>query len=576
MSVWPLAMLGAVALAAAHPPLDAWLLAWIAPVPWLMLVRCEAPVGRLQRATWSAGLVYWLLVLHWLRLPHPATSIGWVLLSGYLAIYPALFVAVCRRLVHAHRIPLFVAAPLAWMGLEYARGRFLGGFTMGAIAHTQWRWAEVLQTADLFGEAGTSGLVVAVAAGITEAIPAARARPPARVRRWWQPAAAAGLLVAALGYGRFRLDEAARLPGGVPLTVLLVQGSIDTQIKQDPGAAADIARQYDALTVAGLDAAVEKPDLIVWPETMWRYGLLEIDPREELPEDVVREIVGPAEGGDRDAAERQATARGRLESQRLEALAAYARRYGAVWVVGLDRQVLTPDAAGGVRSYNSALFLDPRGEVLDRYDKMFPVLFGEYVPLGDRLPWLYRLTPLPGGLMPGEKPVAVPVAGRNVAATICYETTLPEAVRGMVRDLSAEGRRPDVFVNLTNDGWFWGSSELDMHLACGIFRAVESRTPFLIAANTGLSAWIDGAGRLRARGPRRATATLLASAVPDGRQSPYLTWGGGPAAACLAVVSVVLLAGMVPRGTLRRIVPVSRVGRSAAGGVDGLTGPESR
>jgi apolipoprotein N-acyltransferase len=576
MTPWPLAILGAVALAASQPPIDAWPLAWIAPVPWLVLVRRERAAERLGLAMWSAGLVYWLLALHWLRLPHPATSIGWVLLSCYLAIYPALFVAVARRLVHVHRLPLVAAAPLGWVGLEHARGTLLGGFTMGSIAHTQWRWEEVLQTADVIGEAGTSGLVVAVAGGLTEALWKTGDRSRASTGRWWQPTAAAGLLVAAVGYGHFRLEESARLQRAEPLSVLLVQGSIDTQIKQDPGAASDIARHYDALTVAGLDAAGERPDLIVWPETMWRYGLLEIDPRETLPEDVVRDILGPGEAGASDAAERQATARRRLEAQRLEALAAYARRYGTVWVVGLDTQILTPDAASGVRSYNSALFLDARGRVLGRYDKMFPVLFGEYVPLGDRFPWLYRLTPLPGGLTPGIEAVSIPVAGRQVAATICYETTLPEAVRGMVRDLAARGRRPDLLVNLTNDGWFWGSSELDMHLACGIFRAVESRTPLVIAANTGLSAWIDGAGRLRNRGPRRATATLLADVVPDGRRSPYLIWGGWPAAICMTVVAVVLLGRIVGVSPIRENVPVPQPGRAGTGGVDGLAAPESR
>jgi apolipoprotein N-acyltransferase len=171
------------------------------------------------------------------------------------------------------------------------------------------------------------------------------------------------------------------------------------------------------------------------------------------------------------------------------------------------------------------------------------VLFGEYVPLGDRLPWLYRLTPLPAGLTAGTRPVAVEIAGRQVAANICFETTLPEAVRGMVRALAAAGRRPDVIVNLTNDGWFWGSSELDMHLACGVFRAVESRTPIAIAANTGLSASIDGAGRLLRRGPRRATAAIRADVRPDGRWSPYLVWGSAPAAGCLVMVLFVLAEG---------------------------------
>jgi len=80
-----------------------------------------------------------------------------------------------------------------------------------------------------------------------------------------------------------------------------------------------------------------------------------------------------------------------------------------------------------------------------------------------------------------------------------------------------------------------------MHLACGIFRAVENRTPLVIAANTGFSAWIDGSGRLLARGPRRASATLRARVVPDGRRSPWLVWGDVPAGGCVAIVAAAIL-----------------------------------
>jgi apolipoprotein N-acyltransferase len=127
-----------------------------------------------------------------------------------------------------------------------------------------------------------------------------------------------------------------------------------------------------------------------------------------------------------------------------------------------------------------------------------------------------------------------------VAVNICYETALPAAVRGMVRTLEQAGGRPDLIVNLTNDGWFWGSSELDMHLAAAIFRAVEVRTPLVIAANTGFSGWIDGSGRLLARGPRRATATLRARVEPDGRQSPWLVWGSLPAWGCVAIAGGIM------------------------------------
>jgi apolipoprotein N-acyltransferase len=155
---------------------------------------------------------------------------------------------------------------------------------------------------------------------------------------------------------------------------------------------------------------------------------------------------------------------------------------------------------------------------------------------------LYRITPLPAGLSAGAAPVAVEIAGYEVAPTICYETALPEAIRGLVRSLAAQGRRPDVIVNLTNDGWFWGSSELDMHLAAAIFRAVEVRTPLVIAANTGFSAAIDGSGRLLDRGPRRQTATLRAAVRRDGRSSPWLAWGSLPVWLGVTVVAILTLA----------------------------------
>jgi len=92
-----------------------------------------------------------------------------------------------------------------------------------------------------------------------------------------------------------------------------------------------------------------------------------------------------------------------------------------------------------------------------------------------------------------------------------------------------------VLASLTNDGWFWGSSELDMHLICGVFRAVECRKPLVIAANTGFSAWIDGDGRIRAQGPRRETGTVLATVGRDPRKSWYLEHGDWPAGVCLAI-----------------------------------------
>jgi apolipoprotein N-acyltransferase len=110
--------------------------------------------------------------------------------------------------------------------------------------------------------------------------------------------------------------------------------------------------------------------------------------------------------------------------------------------------------------------------------------------------------------------------------------------------LREEGNEPDILVNLTNDGWFRGSSEHDLHLSCAVFRAIECRKPFLIAANTGFSAWIDADGRIVEQGPRRAAHVIIAQPKLDGRRSLYLAWGDWPAGVCLAITCGFGLVGL--------------------------------
>ena len=106
-----LALAGAVTMFLVQPPADCWMLAWLAPLPWLAIVLADRiSAVHPWRSLWIGGFCHWLATIHWLRLPHPATSIGWVALSVYLACYLPLFVAIARRLVHGWRWPLVVAA----------------------------------------------------------------------------------------------------------------------------------------------------------------------------------------------------------------------------------------------------------------------------------------------------------------------------------------------------------------------------------------------------------------------------------------------------------------------------------
>ncbi|MFM8496045.1 MAG: hypothetical protein ACKOEM_11065, partial [Planctomycetia bacterium] len=284
---WLLAGMGAVTMFLVQPPADLWMLAWIAPLPWLALAAArELPGAHPWRTLWLGGFAHWLLAIHWLRLPHPATAIGWIALSAYLACYVVLFVWTTRRLVHRLAWPLVLAAPVAWMGCEQLRGWVGGGFTFAGLGHTQWRWTTLIQLADAFGAVGVGGVVMTVTAGI-----AACAAARTASRRLLAAGVAAAVPALALAYGTWRLATVPQ-PNGKPLDVLLVQGSIDTELKHDPEAGGQVARHYDELTLSGLAAGDGKPDLIVWPETMWRWGLLTIDPAEVLPESVVAEAVG--------------------------------------------------------------------------------------------------------------------------------------------------------------------------------------------------------------------------------------------------------------------------------------------
>jgi apolipoprotein N-acyltransferase len=543
------ALAGAVTMFLVQPPADLWAAACLAPVPWLLVARDGVGAARRPwRVLWLAGFLHWLLAIHWLRLPHPATSIGWVALSAWLGAFLPLFVWATRRLVTRHGWALVAAAPVAWAGCEQLRGTLLGGFTLGSLGHTQWRFTTLVQAADVVGDVGVGAILVLVAAALVVVAGEAGAARPSRRRATAAATTAIAVVAIVLAYGTWRLRSAPDDPRS--LDILLVQGSIDTELKHDPEAAGQVLGEYDGLTRGALGTG-PRPHLVVWPETMWRWPVISIEPDYELPAEVVDRVLGPR-GGDGSSATgvesegaRQARCRAILEQDRIDPLAAHARRYGTTWLVGVDRQVVSRRGRFDAFHFNAALFLDAAGTPIACYDKMVPVTFGETVPFAETFPLLYRLSPLAAGLTPGDGPVAVTVGGLRVAPTICYESALPGAVRAVVRGLEASGERPDILVNLTNDGWFWGSSELDMHLAAGIFRAVEARTPLAIAANTGFSAAIDGCGRLLARGPRRATGTIRQRLRPDGRASPMIALGPVPTVTCAGLVTLLLgIAGL--------------------------------
>jgi apolipoprotein N-acyltransferase len=504
-----LGLAGALLCYLAHPPVGLSLLAWIGPVPWLLLVRAERLPGRRPyRTLWLAGSVYWLLAIQWIRLPFWANIFGLFLLAAYLGVYLPVFLALARVAVHRLRVPLWLAAPIVWTGLELVRAHLLSGFLMASLAHTQVRWPWVIQIADLGGEYAVTFLIMLVAGSIAATLPLpsepGRPRPGLPALHTLLPAAIALGLSLTYGAWQSRPEAWPSAPHLPTPRVAIVQSDMLSDWKGSPERDAKVMQQQFDLSRRAARESDKPLDLVVWPETMFRQPWFVRDEKHPPPP---------------------------MPSERFEAavndLKAVSEDTGAALLLGIDRVLVSGDDRTSDQSdyqmlvYNAAVFVERAGDIAGHYAKMHLLPFGEYIPFADWIPALAAYAPITGNSVWGEGPAAFELDKVIYCPNICYETVLPHLIRRQVRDvLDRWSAPPDVLVNLTNDSWFWGSSELDMHLACGVFRTVEMRTPLVIAANRGLSAYIDHTGRVQAITERdRADVLVVDVAIPN--HSPY-------------------------------------------------------
>ena len=155
---------------------------WIAPMGWLHLIQLPVlPGKRPYLAIWLAGLIHWAALMQGIRLAHPALYLGWISLSGYLAVYLILFVGLTRVAVHRLGISIVWAAPIVWTGLELMRGHALTGFSMALLGHVLYRQVTLIQISDIAGAYAVSFLIMCVAAAVARTC-----------QRWQHPSTAAG------------------------------------------------------------------------------------------------------------------------------------------------------------------------------------------------------------------------------------------------------------------------------------------------------------------------------------------------------------------------------------------------
>lgn len=553
-------------------------LGWVALVPLLSLVRSRARGWLIFLGAWLAGLVFFWASISWMRVADDRMYYTWAALSTYCSFYFPLAVFIIRRLDRRTPLPLVVTVPVTWTALELLRAHLMTGFPWYFLGHTQHAFLPLIQIADLGGGYAVTFVVAAVNACLFELLASRPAycslqgleSKPCAGRKYlvFQSAAVVVLLAATLAYGLVRMGQAEFTAGP---RVALLQSNLDQRIRMEASSPNEAERDrskrrlIDGYEEMQREAARSGPALIVWPETSHPEGWG--DCTLEAGEIVAqrRKLTGGAEAGRKHYLDRENAV-----------VFATARLAGTPVLIGLNSElVLGPKK---YLRYNSAVMIQD-GAYVGRYDKKHRVPFGEYVPLVDSFPWMKKFAPYDYdySVAIGEHFTRFPLAGSHFGVLICYEDTDPTLARQYV-NADADGPACDFLVNISNDGWFGGSAEHDEHLAICRFRAVECRRPVVRSVNMGISAVIDGDGRvlephlvgnagdthLWQVGPDapglpvsdwhqyKKVSGVLTAAVPlDNRTSLYALWGDWLPWSCWVVAGMGLVGSFFAEGIIK-------------------------
>ena len=413
---------------------------------------------------WVCGVVYftgtlywitWVMAVHGGLQPVVATLVN-ALLIVYLALFPALFAVVVRRLIVSYGPGALLVSPLVWVSTELGRTYLLTGFPWVLLGYSQVTVLPVAQAASLFGVYGLSALVAAASAAIAYAVSPAKAghyttSVGSAFRRTMPIVVVLVLIFSIAGWGSFRVARGELASGGTAVRVALVQGNIEQDQKMaaaagDRRSARGIFDDYLRMT---RQAIAQGADLIVWPESATPF----IFEAEHAAAESIRRLA-------RDA--------------RVPIL------FGSDQI---DRGALT-------RYYNSAYLVRADGSTGEAYRKMHLVPFGEYVPLKRLLFFAKPLVEAVSDFSAGESAVLMSIQGHPISTAICYEVVYPDLVRRFV----AAGS--ELLTTITNDAWFGNTSAPYQHFAQAAMRAIENGRYLIRAANTGISGVVDPYGRV--------------------------------------------------------------------------------
>ena len=503
---WLLAVFSAVLQVLIFPLPDLYVLSWVAVCPLLVaLLRARLPetlqlqgpakfvpanllqgflLGYVCGILWYAGNCYWVYstMKQYGGISAPGAVGLLVLFCLYLALYHGAFGVLISLLAKWSERMALVLSPVVWVSMELARTR-ISGFPWDLLGITQVDNIPLSRIATITGVYGLSLEIMIVNAAFAAAFLLRRQQ-----RR--------SLLLAAIA-AAFVLQIARWVPAprfAIDRSAILVQENIPVLDS------ADWTHQYFEQTLSDLSKLSlnfsngrQPPGLIVWPES-------------------------PAPFYADDSAFRTA----------LSDVSTRAHAWVVAGSVGEENTPGAPEASGQI--FNSALLVGPEGKAVARYDKVHLVPFGEYVPFKNLFSFAGGLTKEVGDFSRGHLREPLLAGDEKLGVFICYESIFPDEVRQFAKNGA------QVFVNISNDGWYGDSGAYAQHLKQARMRAIENGRWLLRTTNTGVTAAIDPDGRIEQTVPRKVRTALQASYALEDGETFYTRHGDWFAYAC-AIIS---------------------------------------
>ncbi|TLP47196.1 apolipoprotein N-acyltransferase [Cohaesibacter sp. CAU 1516] len=462
---------------------------------WLMDSASLAKRGRsafwsMARVGWMFGFGFFLLTFYWLGAAFlvEADKFAWAMplavlvLPAGLALFWAVACGLCSLVWSASPLRILWLA-LALSAVEWLRGFVLTGLPWGGFGMVLGSNDITMQTLSLVGPDGLTLIALLVFA-----LPALwfSNRDAAAPRLGRILSLLVGLLfVGQLGYGTYRLSLTGKESALQPVA-RLVQPNIPQKEKWKFENRAWIFNKLLALTtIDGEETPLKSVNLVLWPESSLPFFLME----------------------------------------QPGALAAISQSLpeGVDLLTGALRREPGQDAGigHGDSVYNSIYHLNADGTILDSYDKVHLVPFGEFLP---KQTWLEaigleQLTAQKSGFKAGSKRSLLTIERwGNLLPVICYEAAFSS-------ELLRYPDGADWILNVTNDAWFGATSGPWQHLQLARMRAVETGLPVIRVANTGISAIIDGRGQLIAQLSLEQEGILQAKLPSKLTKTPYARLG---------------------------------------------------